>query len=309
MIMVDEAAPIQTEIPGWTADRVLGKATDIIAATVHGDTEALEQLSEEFREAYSQLRKRVQLPINPWKDQTVCYGALLALAEVAEIAAHIIIPPGILKKLLTSSEAQRILLKLAEQPGGLIKQSRISELTHIHRSNAHPTLKALIELGLLERQIVDPKGTVRTIELTSTGWAAAELLRTWGLEEMTRHNDYKKKWRRLLGPADAPQYHDKLSILTPLTEERSPRLFQYQIVQLSEVPAETVAAILQEWEFFLDAEQVDGNDLQKRYKFHDPHFCEYIRTEHEETLATYKVTRNAELRSEDLLAFIERELT
>jgi DNA-binding MarR family transcriptional regulator len=169
----------------WTTDRFAAEATDAIAAMLSGDVDRLMGLADTFREAASRDAYGSRAPINPWQDPAVVYGALLGLAELTELASRAVVPPKIFRQLLASSEARRILLTIAAQPGGMINKSAIPELTGIHRSNAHGTLAKLMHLGLIERYGVNVKGTVMTFEVTSLGWAAVEALRSWGMREDT----------------------------------------------------------------------------------------------------------------------------
>jgi len=167
----------------WSTERMAADALQVTAATVRGDAPALGRLAEAFREASNKLRPSVIVPLDPWIDPKVVYGAFLAMGELAELAARTVVSPDVMKDLVNSSEMRRILLWLAAQPGGFIRQARIPDVTGIHRANAHSTLKKLESKGLVERRVADARGRVITLELTNAGWAAVDLLRGWGLEE------------------------------------------------------------------------------------------------------------------------------
>lgn len=166
---------------GWSAERFETQAADLVAAAARGDDDTLKGLAAACRNAANELRAVAAVPADPWADPAITYGALLGLAETAELAARSAIPADVMRALTESSEARRIVLKIAAQPGGLIDQARIPDVTGIHRANAHPTLVKLERLGVLERQVADAKGTARTLELTNTGWAAVDMVRARGM--------------------------------------------------------------------------------------------------------------------------------
>lgn len=165
-----------------TADNFLIEASRLVAAIVCGDTKKLDNLTREFMQIRTEQIDATNLPVDPWKNPAVAYGAYLALAEIAELSGRTVIPHDVLKKLLNSKEAHRILLKLSEEPGGIVEQSKIPQLTYIHRCNANDIIQKLEKLGLLTRQKVGLKSKKRTLELTNTGWSVVDLLHAWGLE-------------------------------------------------------------------------------------------------------------------------------
>jgi DNA-binding MarR family transcriptional regulator len=167
----------------WSVEQFQVEAGDVISALLRGDAAEMARKAAECRDAATELRKAVPLPRDPWSNPAVAYGALLGLAEIAELAARTVVEPKIIRYLLRSSEARRILLGVAAEPGGVVLQARIPAATGIHRANAHPTLDELQRLGLIDRPASDAKTASRRLELTNAGRAAVETLRIWGVAE------------------------------------------------------------------------------------------------------------------------------
>jgi DNA-binding MarR family transcriptional regulator len=182
VISMRQHAEMPDEQP-WTVERLQVLIGDVVAAALRGDVSSLTDAASECRETALRLRKMTPMPMDPWMENAVAYGSLLGLAETAEIAARTVVAPEVLRYLVESTEARRVLLRLAAEPGGLISQARIPAVTGIHRANAHPTLARLEEYQLIDRATADANGTARTLELTNGGRAAVEMLRAWGLAD------------------------------------------------------------------------------------------------------------------------------
>lgn len=180
--MVTKASKITVKNSVQAADNFMIEASRLVAAIVRGDTDEIGHLIEEYQELNTNELEDSNLPIDPWKDPSVVYGAYLALAEVAEHAGRTVVPHSVIKELLNSQETHRILLKLSEEPGGLVEKSKIPELTYIHRSNAHETIQKLEKLGLLRKYKVNRNSNKWTLELTIDGWSAVALMRAWNIE-------------------------------------------------------------------------------------------------------------------------------
>jgi DNA-binding MarR family transcriptional regulator len=180
--MVSKQSKIKVKNSVQAADNFMIEASRLVAAIVKGDTDEIGHLIEDYQEFSTNQLEDSNLPIDPWKDPSVLYGAYLALAEVAEHAGRTVVPHNVMKELLNSQEAHRILLKISEEPGGLIEKSKIPELTYIHRSNAHQTIQKLTKLGLLRKYKVNRNSKKWTLELTIDGWSAVALMRAWNIE-------------------------------------------------------------------------------------------------------------------------------
>jgi len=180
--MFTKSPKLKAKNPIRAADRFLTEATRLVTNIVRGEAKALDHLAQEFMQAHTEQIDDTDLPVDPWNDPAVVYGAFLALAEIAELAGRTVVPHSVLKKVLNSREAHRILLRLSEEPGGVVEQSKIPLLTYIHRCNANKTIQKLKNIGLLARHKAGPKSKKWTLELTNAGWAVVDLLHAWGLE-------------------------------------------------------------------------------------------------------------------------------
>ncbi|ETX04793.1 MAG: hypothetical protein ETSY2_26755 [Candidatus Entotheonella gemina] len=165
----------------WTLNQFVVGASAVIAATVCGNRDKLLSLAAQYRGELASQTDAINPPLAPWEDQTVGYGALLGLIETTEIAARTVVTPIILKALLNSSENRRILKAIAKQPGGVVKKSNLPKLICMHRSNIHPQVSELEELGLIAKRESDYKGAKIVIALQDKGWAAIELINFWDI--------------------------------------------------------------------------------------------------------------------------------
>ena len=146
---------VNENLNGWAKNRVAAETYNVAAALVRGDSGELERLVQVYGSERARHRSSSSLPADPWDDNAVRYGAILALMEFASVAASVAVPPDTLGELLRGTESRDILLTLAGEPGGMIPQADIPSQTGIARSNAHSKLTRLTELELITRRAAD----------------------------------------------------------------------------------------------------------------------------------------------------------
>ena len=137
------------------------EAYKVSAAIVRGDKEELKHFLEVYHQMSAQQRPS-SLPLDPFEDDAVCYGVILALIEFSDAGANVIVSPKLVGILMGDENGRQRLKSIVDNP---------VSITNNTPSGEPDELKCYLELGLLEWRQVDRQGKLYALEVTREGYA------------------------------------------------------------------------------------------------------------------------------------------